>query len=110
MKQFAKYFILLLLLVSSFSLGAANQTIVFDFKNCGTGDDLKQTIEKYQEEVVFKGVTQKTIKGHTTTAIMVVTMSKAGSWSVFEYFNDDLVCLMESGLQGSQDFPGTIQI
>ena len=110
MKPFAKYFVLLLLIVASITIGAETQIPRFNLKNCGTSKDLDRLVEKYQEELVFKGITEKEINGRKTSAVLVVTMSKSGSWSIFEYFDENTVCLMESGYKGSQDFPGTVSI
>ena len=110
MKNLAKYLLILLLVAGSITIGAETQTPKYDLKNCGTAEDLNRVVEKYQEELVFKGITEKEIGGRRVSAVLIVTMSKAGSWTVFEYFNENTVCLMESGYKGSQDFPGTVQI
>ena len=110
MKKLIPYVVFILLLISSFSFGANDQTVQFDLKNCSGSDGLKEFINKYQEEVIFSGAVQKEIKGKQIPAILVVTMSKEGNWTVFEYFDKELICLMESGIKGTQRFPGTVSI
>ena len=41
----------------------------------------------------------------TISALMIVTMSKNGNWTVFEYFSKELVCITDVGANGELRFP-----
>ena len=105
MKRILPYALFILLLISSFSFGAATVAPTTELTNCAGSKEFKIFLEKTEEELVFNGDIKRIVDGRTISALIMVTMSKRGDWTVFEYFNKDLVCITDSGSKGELRFP-----
>lgn len=105
MKKLLPYVLFILLLISSFSFGAAERNATTELTNCATTSELKVFLEKTEEELVFSGDMKRIVDGKTISALMLVTMSKNGHWTVFEYFNKELICITDAGARGELRFP-----
>jgi hypothetical protein len=105
MKRFLPCIIFILLLISSFSFGAGDKGTARELTNCGSSKELNAFLEKTEEELVFNGSMQRIVNGKTISALMIVTMSKTGNWTVFEYFNKEVVCITDVGSKGELRFP-----
>ena len=105
MKRLLLGVIFILLLISSFSFGAGDKVSTRELKNCGSSKELNAFLEKTEEEMVFNGDIKRIVNGKTISALMIVTMSKNGNWTVFEYFSKELVCITDVGANGELRFP-----
>lgn len=105
MKRILSYALFILLLISSFSFGAATVVPATELTNCASSKEFKIFLDKTEEELVFNGDIKRIVSGRTISALMIVTMSKTGNWTVFEYFNKELICITDSGIKGELRFP-----
>ena len=105
MKKLLPYVLFILLLISSFSFGAAKKNTTTELTNCASSKEFKVFLEKTEEELVFSGDMKRIVDGKTISALMIITMNKNGNWTVFEYFGKELVCITDVGAKGELRFP-----
>ena len=105
MKQLLTYVLFISLLISSFSFGAATKSPETELTNCASSAEFKVFLEKTEEELVFNGDMKRIVNGKPISVLMMITMSKNGSWTVFEYFNKSLICITDTGSKGELRFP-----
>lgn len=110
MKKLLPYVLFVLLLISSFSFGAAEKNATTDLTNCASSKEFKSFLEKTEEELVFNGDMKRVVDGKIISALMLVTMNKNGHWTVFEYFNKELICITDAGSRGELRFPNLTAI
>lgn len=93
--------LLLTLALSLFSTAAISQSNPV----CGQAADAVKLMKDYGEEVVFTGTRVIDADRQQITRVLISLNKRTGSWSLFEGYDDNQVCLLQAGIGGKSIAP-----
>lgn len=90
--------LLITLLASLCTISAFSQ----DQIPCGRPDQAVQLMKEYGETVVFRGTRLLKKEGNREiySVILISNNESTGTWSLFEAYEDGVVCLIQTGTRG----------
>jgi hypothetical protein len=96
--------LLISLLASLCTVSAFSQEQIY----CGRPDQVISLIQDYGETVVFRGsrFLKKEGDREVFSMILISNNESTGTWSLFEAYEDGVVCLIQKGIGGKSPRPG----
>ena len=72
---------------------------------CGQAADAVKLMKDYDEEAVFTGTRVIDADRQQITLVLISSNKRTGSWSLFEGYDNNQVCLIQSGIGGKSIAP-----
>lgn len=96
--------LIIALLISLYATTAISQSDTI----CGRPEQAIKLMKEYGEELVFKGNRNLSPQGQSPIlSLVIITLnSSTGSWTLYESYDNENICLIQSGIGGKINAPG----